>query len=45
MKEDKIEDGFFKTYSYSYFGWYGVCTVGLVTQGIALVCHKLGKDK
>ncbi|WP_160677809.1 MFS transporter [Clostridium sp. C8-1-8] len=36
---------FVGAYSYSHFGWYGVCTAGLITQGIALACHKLGKDK
>lgn len=31
---------FFASYSYSIFGWYGVCAFGLTTQIIAIVLHK-----
>lgn len=34
---------FLGSYSYSHFGWYGVCTFGMATQIIALILHKVGK--
>lgn len=32
---------FLGPYSYSHFGWYGVCTFGLATQIIAIILHKV----
>lgn len=34
---------FLGPYSYSHFGWYGVCTFGLATQIIAIILHKTRK--
>lgn len=34
---------FLGSYSYSHFGWYGVCAFGMATQIIALILHKVGK--
>lgn len=34
---------FLGTYSYSHFGWYGVCTFGMTTQIIALILHNVRK--
>lgn len=34
---------FLGSYSYSHFGWYGVCAFGMATQIIALILHKAGK--
>lgn len=34
---------FLGSYSYSHFGWYGVCTFGIITQIIALIIHKISK--
>lgn len=34
---------FLGPYSYSHFGWYGVCTFGLSTQIIAIILHKVRK--
>ncbi|MDF2881076.1 MAG: permease [Clostridiaceae bacterium] len=34
---------FLGSYSYAYFGWYGVCTFGIVTQLIAFIVHKTAK--
>jgi predicted MFS family arabinose efflux permease len=34
---------FLGSYSYSHFGWYGVCTFGMTTQIIAIIFHKIGK--
>lgn len=34
---------FLGSYSYSHFGWYGVCTFGLATQIIAIILHKVRK--
>ncbi|EKQ56821.1 MULTISPECIES: MFS transporter [unclassified Clostridium] len=31
---------FLGSYSYSHFGWYGVCGFGMATQIIALILHK-----
>ncbi|WPC40116.1 MFS transporter [Clostridium sp. JS66] len=36
---------FLGSYSYSHFGWYGVCTFGMTTQIIAIILHKIGKKK
>lgn len=33
---------FLGSYSYSLFGWYGVCTFGMATQIIAIILHKTG---
>jgi predicted MFS family arabinose efflux permease len=33
---------FLGSYGYTHFGWYGVCTVGLLTQLVAVVVHKTG---
>lgn len=35
---------FLGSYSYSHFGWYGVCTFGMATQIIAIILHRLGKQ-
>lgn len=32
---------FLGSYSYSHFGWYGVCTFGIITQILALIIHKI----
>ncbi|WP_026889500.1 MFS transporter [Clostridium beijerinckii] len=34
---------FLGSYSYSHFGWYGVCTFGIITQILALIIHKISK--
>ena len=34
---------FLGTYSYSHFGWYGVCIFGMATQIIAVILFKTGK--
>ena len=34
---------FLGSYSYSHFGWYGVCIFGIVTQIIAVIVHKTAK--
>ncbi len=34
---------FLGSYSYSHFGWYGVCTFGMATQIIAIILHKVEK--
>lgn len=34
---------FLGSYSYSHFGWYGVCTFGIITQILALIIHKVSK--
>ncbi|MBL4935552.1 MFS transporter [Clostridium sp. YIM B02515] len=34
---------FLGTYSYSHFGWYGVCIFGIATQIIAFIVHKTAK--
>lgn len=34
---------FLGSYSYSHFGWYGVCAFGMATQIIALILHKAEK--
>lgn len=35
---------FFASYSYSIFGWYGVCTFGIITQIIAFTIHKTRRN-
>ena len=32
---------FLGSYSYSHFGWYGVCTFGIATQIIAVILHNV----
>lgn len=32
---------FLGSYSYLHFGWYGVCTLGIVTQISAIILHKI----
>ncbi|MBB6713227.1 MFS transporter [Clostridium gasigenes] len=34
---------FLGSYSYSHFGWYGVCIFGMATQIIAIILYKTGK--
>lgn len=34
---------FLGSYSYSHFGWYGVCIFGIATQIIAVIVHKATK--
>ncbi|MBC2579127.1 MFS transporter [Clostridium sp. DJ247] len=34
---------FLGSYSYSHFGWYGVCIFGMATQVIAVIVHKTAK--
>ncbi|AJG97440.1 MFS transporter permease [Clostridium beijerinckii] len=34
---------FLGSYSFSHFGWYGVCTFGIITQILALIIHKISK--
>jgi Arabinose efflux permease len=34
---------FLGSYSYSHFGWYGVCTFGIITQILALIIHNISK--
>ncbi|NOW88006.1 putative MFS family arabinose efflux permease [Clostridium beijerinckii] len=34
---------FLGSYSYSHFGWYGVCTFGIITQILALIIHKISQ--
>ncbi|MCD2348440.1 MFS transporter [Clostridium guangxiense] len=34
---------FLGSYSYSHFGWYGVCIFGIVTQVIAIILHTTEK--
>ncbi|WP_271812540.1 MFS transporter [Clostridium beijerinckii] len=34
---------FLGSYSYSHFGWYGVCTFGIITQILALIIHKISR--
>ncbi|MBV7272610.1 MFS transporter [Clostridium sp. PL3] len=34
---------FLGSYSYSHFGWYGVCIFGMTTQIIAIIFHSSGK--
>jgi predicted MFS family arabinose efflux permease len=34
---------FIGSYSYSHFGWYGVCVFGIATQIIAIIVHKTAK--
>jgi predicted MFS family arabinose efflux permease len=34
---------FLGSYSYSHFGWYGVCVFGMATQIIAIILFKTGK--
>lgn len=34
---------FLGSYSYSHFGWYGVCIFGIATQIIAVIVHKTAK--
>ena len=36
---------FLGSYSYSHFGWYGVCTFGMITQIIAFVMHNFRKNR
>lgn len=36
---------FLGSYSYSHFGWYGVCAFGMVTQIISLIVHNVSKNK
>jgi predicted MFS family arabinose efflux permease len=36
---------FLGSYSYSHFGWYGVCAFGMVTQILALIVHNVSKNK
>ncbi|WP_160675975.1 MFS transporter [Clostridium sp. C8-1-8] len=34
---------FLGSYSYSHFGWYGVCAFGILTQIVALILHNTAK--
>jgi predicted MFS family arabinose efflux permease len=34
---------FLGSYSYSHFGWYGVCAFGILTQFVALILHNTAK--
>lgn len=34
---------FLGSYGYSHFGWYGVCTFGIITQILALIIHNISK--
>ncbi|MDT8718030.1 MFS transporter [Clostridium sp. 19966] len=34
---------FLGSYSYSHFGWYGVCIFGMLTQLVAIIVHKVSK--
>ncbi|MDD7795360.1 MFS transporter [Clostridium sp. 'White wine YQ'] len=34
---------FLGSYSYAHFGWYGVCTFGIITQIVAIIVHKTAK--
>ncbi|ERI93944.1 transporter, major facilitator family protein [Clostridiales bacterium oral taxon 876 str. F0540] len=35
---------FLGSYSYSHFGWYGVCIFGIATQIVAFIVHKTAKS-
>jgi Arabinose efflux permease len=32
---------YFGSLSYAHYGWYGVCTVGIITQLLAIISHKI----
>lgn len=36
---------FLGPYSYSHFGWYGVCIFGIATQILAIILHKVEKKE
>jgi predicted MFS family arabinose efflux permease len=35
---------YFGSLSYAHFGWYGVCFIGIITQLIAIIIHKIRKN-